>query len=128
MHGVEDHHAGRDFCSEVLELSLAFFSAPDSKRGRRHYFISSMICCRSSRMGGMGSRAELHFSTGAFSRHDVEAAVLFVLGRKIIAEMRPAAFFPLQRRPSNNFRYGQQAVQVERRVPARIVFPVPVAR
>ena len=46
------------------------------------------------------------------------------LGGKIIAEMRPAALFPLQRRPGNNFRYGQQAVQVERRVPSGIVFPV----
>ena len=59
---------------------------------------------------GNGLAGELHFSTGAFSRHDVEAVVALVLGRKIITEMRPAALFPFQRRPSNNFRYSQQAV------------------
>src|ERR1700686_3449486 len=71
-----------------------------------------------------GLACELHSSTGAFSHHDVEAAILLVLAGKIIAEMRPTALFSLQRRPGNNFRYRQQAVQVERRVPSRIVFSV----
>src|SRR5215469_11300905 len=56
MNDVEHHHAGRNFSGVIAELSLASLSAPDSKRSRRHYFISSMICCRSGRMGGIGSR------------------------------------------------------------------------
>src|SRR5215468_6492328 len=56
MNDVEHYHARRNFSSVIAELSPAFLSAPDSKCGRRHYFISSMICCRSCRMGGKGSR------------------------------------------------------------------------
>src|SRR5579864_6016011 len=55
MHGIKDHHAAGNLCSVVPELPLAFFPAPDPKRGRRHYFISWMICCRSSRIGGIRS-------------------------------------------------------------------------
>src|SRR5581483_2407 len=73
---------------------------------------------------GDGLAYELHFSTRAFSDHDVEAAVLLDLGGKIIAEMRAPALFARQCRPGNNFRYGQQTVQVKCRVPARIVFPI----
>src|SRR6266498_3264982 len=56
MHGVEDHHAVGDFRGVVAELSFPFFPAPDAKRRCCHYFISSMICRKSSRMSGMGSR------------------------------------------------------------------------
>jgi hypothetical protein len=48
---------------------------------------------------GNGLACELHFSTGAFSHHDVEAVVLLVLRGKIIAEMRPTALFPFEGRP-----------------------------
>src|SRR5690348_2889920 len=69
---------------------------------------------------------ELHFSTGAFSYYDVEATVLLFFAGKIIAEMRSAALFPVQRGSGNDFRYGQQVVQVECGVPACIVFPVSI--
>src|SRR5215831_10501882 len=56
MNDIEHDHAGRNFGAVIAILSLAFLSAPDAKRGRRHYFISSMICRSSSGKGGSGSR------------------------------------------------------------------------
>jgi hypothetical protein len=43
MDDVEHYHARRNFSGVIAELSLAFLSSPDAKRGGRHYFISSMI-------------------------------------------------------------------------------------
>src|SRR5215470_14932217 len=55
MNDVEDHHAIGNLSRVVAELSLASLAAPDPERGRRHYFISSIICCSSCRIGAIGS-------------------------------------------------------------------------
>src|SRR5262249_35214177 len=57
MHGVEDDHAFRDLGRVVTELAAAAVAAPDPEgRGRRHHFISSMICLSSAGIGGIGTR------------------------------------------------------------------------
>src|SRR5215467_4626501 len=56
MNGIENHHAGGDLGFVVLELSLASLAAPDAECCRLHYFISSITCFNSSRMGDIGSR------------------------------------------------------------------------
>src|SRR5262249_46604791 len=55
MDGIENHHAGGDLGLVLLELSLALLAAPDAKCCRLHYFISSITCFNSSRMGGIAS-------------------------------------------------------------------------
>ena len=94
---------GRDFGRIVLELSLPFISAPYSERCRRHYFISSMICCRSSRMGGMGSRVSCTSPLGPFRATMLNFAALLIFGRKIVAEMSAAAFLSFQRGTRHDF-------------------------
>src|SRR5215469_3874989 len=54
--GVEHNHAFGHLAAIVAIFPFASFAAEDSKRCGAHLF-SSMICLRSLRMGGSGSRA-----------------------------------------------------------------------
>src|SRR5262245_29574572 len=56
MNRVEDDHSRGNLGGVVLKFTLALLSPPDAKRCRRHYFISSITCRRSSRMTAIGSR------------------------------------------------------------------------
>src|SRR5579864_1503117 len=76
--------------------------------------------------GRNGLARELHFAGGAFSCDNIKLAELVVLTGKIIAEMSPTAFFSVERSQRDNFRDGQQIVQVKRRVPAGVVFAVSI--
>src|SRR5262249_951072 len=112
------------YCSLEISLGLSPHAKSETWQSPLRHLLDDLLQILSHR--GNGLACELHFSTGAFSNHNIETFVLLVLGRKIIAEMCPTALFPFQRHASNNFRDGQQAVQVERCVPACIVFPVSV--
>ena len=56
MNGVEHDHPLRYRSFVILESARSPIAAPDLKRSRCHYFISSIICFISSVIGGSGSR------------------------------------------------------------------------
>src|SRR6185436_18013491 len=66
--------------------------------------------------------ADFHRPIGRLTHDDVDRAELRRLVRIVVAEMAAAAFFPLDRASGHGLRHGQQVAQIDRRVPARIVF------
>ena len=71
---------------------------------------------RHARHGDAAARLLLH--------HDVELAVLVRLIRIILAEVAATAFFSFERRDGDGLGHIEQVVQVDRRVPAAVVFAV----
>ena len=65
MNGVQHDHAFGHRRRVVLEPAGLPVAAPDLKRRRRHYFISSIICFISSVIGGSGSRVSAIDPSGA---------------------------------------------------------------
>src|SRR5260370_26126823 len=60
----------------------------------------------------------------ALANGELERSVGWILVRIIVAEMRAAALFALQRRTGDRLGNGQQIVQIQRCVPARIVLAI----
>src|ERR1035437_8871727 len=73
-----------------------------------------------------GLAREFHGAIGASAHDNVEGGRRRILLRIVIAEMPAAAFLALDRRARNRLGYGQQVLQVHRRVPPRVVLPVAV--
>src|SRR5580704_9886226 len=67
---------------------------------------------------------DLHRAVRSFVDYEVERSIGRVLLRIIITEMRATAFFAVSGRERNGLRDREQIVQVERGVPAWIVFAI----
>src|SRR5215472_12608466 len=65
---------------------------------------------------------DLHVAARSLADNNIERTELVVLARKIVSEMRPAAFFPLESRLRYHFRDHEQVVEVNGSVPPRVVF------
>src|SRR5258705_11287722 len=68
--------------------------------------------------------AELHRSIRCLPNDAADLAKGGIFVWIIVAELSPAAFLAFQRGTGHGFRYNKQVHQVERRVPARVVFAV----
>ncbi len=66
----------------------------------------------------------LHFTVRALSQYDVDVAKCVVLFREVHAEMGSATFFAKRRRPSSRFGNRQQIFQIQRCMPARIIYAI----
>ena len=67
---------------------------------------------------------DLHRAVRSLVDHEIERAVRRILLRIVVAEMRAAAFLALQGRERDGFGNREQIVQIERGVPAGIVFAI----
>ena len=122
---VEHDHALADLRRVVGQPALAVRAPPDPERRHRHgYLFSSMICCSSAGIGGIGTRVRVIAPSAPFCDHEVEGAELVRLGREVLAELRPPALLALDGGRRDGFGDGQQVAEVDRGVPAVVVFAV----
>ena len=78
------------------------------------------------RHSGIGLAAQLHRAVRAFADDDVHLAGCGILVRKILAEMAAAAFLAVDGRARDGLGNREQMLQIDRGVPAGIVFAVAV--
>src|SRR5579885_1319862 len=69
---------------------------------------------------------KLYFTIRTLSRHDVELTRFLALCREIVTKVCAAAFFSFQRCFGHDFRNRQQVPEIERGVPAGVVFAIAI--
>src|SRR5215471_1908726 len=76
------------------------------------------------RHGGDRHAPDLHRPSRPLARHDVEGRVFGILVRIVLTEVPTPALPALDRRARDRLRDSQEVAQIDRRVPARVVFAV----
>ena len=90
----------------------------------RHHFISSMICFSSAGISGIGASSSCIWPSGPLRATIVQLAEPRILVRIVVAEVPAPALLASEGGEGDGFGNRQQVVQVEGRVPARVVFAV----
>src|SRR3954468_13847618 len=125
---------GRSQCA--LQSRRSYCSAPRRvARSRRHFALRtaclnqpSLVLLDYPLQIGTHLRNRLsrdrHLAALSASDDDVELAVARVLLRKVVTEVATATLLPLERGTRNDLRHRQEILEIERRVPSRIVLAI----
>ena len=123
MDRVEHDHAFRYRRRVVFKPPALSVAAPDSKCcGVSHHFIASITDFSSLGISGIGARDSSMRPSAPFADDDVHFAEGRILVGVILPEVTAAAFAPFDRGAGDRFGHEQQVREIERRVPAGVVF------
>ena len=134
MHRVEHDHALGDFGRVIAKFAAFRITSPDFEGGFHEIDARSVISF--PRLHAVSVFSHLTESLAPnlhpqspnhglpLSRPSFHFRKLLALFRVIITELCAATFFSFQRRARHRFRNGEQILQIERGVPARIVFTI----